>query len=134
MFAQTFKNIDDILHKDAGCTSELDYTEQSSWLLFLKYLDELEQEKAGEAALEGKAYTFILAPEYRWSTCAAPKTDAGAHSGAPRVGRASTPQATAICSAARRASKGGDGLTRGPAGAFARPAPPDPSAGPAART
>ena len=33
-----FKNIDDILHKDAGCTSELDYTEQSSWLLFLKYL------------------------------------------------------------------------------------------------
>ena len=31
MFEQTFKNIDDILHKDAGCTSELDYTEQSSW-------------------------------------------------------------------------------------------------------
>jgi len=24
MFEQTFKNIDDILHKDAGCTSELD--------------------------------------------------------------------------------------------------------------
>ena len=42
MFEQTFKNIDDILHKDAGCTSELDYTEQSSWLLFLKYLDALE--------------------------------------------------------------------------------------------
>ena len=41
MFEQTFKNIDDILHKDAGCTSELDYTEQSSWLLFLKYLDAL---------------------------------------------------------------------------------------------
>ena len=39
MFEQTFKNIDDILHKDAGCTSELDYTEQSSWLLFLKSLD-----------------------------------------------------------------------------------------------
>ena len=46
MFEQTFKNIDDILHKDAGCTSELDDTEQSSWLLFLKYLDALEQEKA----------------------------------------------------------------------------------------
>ena len=45
MFEQTFKNIDDILHKDAGCTSELDYTEQSSWLLFLKYLDALEAEK-----------------------------------------------------------------------------------------
>lgn len=35
MFEQTFKNIDDVLWKDAGCTSELDYTEQSSWLLFL---------------------------------------------------------------------------------------------------
>lgn len=30
MFEQTFKNIDDILHKDAGCTSERDYTEKSS--------------------------------------------------------------------------------------------------------
>ena len=73
MFEQTFKNIDDILHKDAGCTSELDYTEQSSWLLFLKYLDALEQDKANEAALEGKKYTFILAPEYRWEAWAAPK-------------------------------------------------------------
>ena len=64
MFEQTFKNIDDILHKDAGCTSELDYTEQSSWLLFLKYLDALERDKASEAELEGKAYAFILAEPY----------------------------------------------------------------------
>ena len=55
MFQQTFKNIDDILHKDAGCTSELDYTEQSSWLLFLKYLDALEADRAAEAELEGRA-------------------------------------------------------------------------------
>lgn len=39
MFEQAFKNIDDIFHKDAGCSSELDYTEQTSWMLFLKYLD-----------------------------------------------------------------------------------------------
>jgi type I restriction enzyme M protein len=77
MFEQTFKNIDDILHKDAGCTSELDYTEQSSWLLFLKYLDALEQDKANEAALEGKKYTFILAAEYRWEAWAAPKDNSG---------------------------------------------------------
>ena len=77
MFEQTFKNIDDILHKDAGCTSELDYTEQSSWLLFLKYLDALEQDKANEAALEGKKYTFILATEYRWEAWAAPKDKTG---------------------------------------------------------
>lgn len=43
MFEQAFKNIDDVLWKEAGCTTELDYTEQTSWLLFLKYLDGLEQ-------------------------------------------------------------------------------------------
>ena len=42
MFEQAFKNIDDVLRKEAGCTTELDYTEQTSWLLFLKYLDGLE--------------------------------------------------------------------------------------------
>ncbi len=60
MFEQTFKNIDDILHKDAGNTSELDYTEQTSWILFLKYLDALEQKKAMEAELEGRSYYFTL--------------------------------------------------------------------------
>ncbi len=77
MFEQTFKNIDDILHKDAGCTSELDYTEQSSWLLFLKYLDALEHDKATEAELEGKTYAPILAEQYRWDSWAAPKTPEG---------------------------------------------------------
>ena len=73
MFEQTFKNIDDVLWKDAGCTSELDYTEQTSWLLFLKYLDALEQDKATEAALEGKAYQHLLAESFRWESWAAPK-------------------------------------------------------------
>lgn len=52
MFEQAFKNIDDILRKEAGCTTELDYTEQTSWLLFLKYLEGLEQDRADEAAPE----------------------------------------------------------------------------------
>ena len=73
MFEQAFKNIDDILFKEAGCTTELDYTEQTSWLLFLKYLDSLEQDRAMEAELEGKKYAFILDPAYRWETWAAPK-------------------------------------------------------------
>ncbi|MFM8900801.1 MAG: N-6 DNA methylase [Burkholderiales bacterium] len=77
MFEQTFKNIDDILHKDAGCTSELDYTEQSSWLLFLKYLDALDHDKQAEAALEGKRTSFILEAPYRWEAWAAPKTEQG---------------------------------------------------------
>ncbi|MDI1252805.1 N-6 DNA methylase [Thermomonas sp.] len=77
MFEQTFKNIDDILHKDAGCTSELDYTEQSSWLLFLKYLDALERDRAMEAELEGRPYAFLLEDAYRWEQWAAPKTKDG---------------------------------------------------------
>ena len=73
MFEQAFKNIDDILRKEAGCTTELDYTEQTSWLLFLKYLEALEQDKAAEAKLEGKKYDFILDKPYRWDEWAAPK-------------------------------------------------------------
>lgn len=73
MFEQAFKNIDDVLWKEAGCTTELDYTEQTSWLLFLKYLDDLEKDKAMEAELEGKKYAFILDEPYRWERWAAPK-------------------------------------------------------------
>ena len=73
MFEQAFKNIDDVLWKDAGCTSELDYTEQTSWLLFLKYLDALERDKATEAQLDRKRYTHILDKPYRWESWAAPQ-------------------------------------------------------------
>jgi len=77
MFEQAFKNIDDVLWKEAGCASELDYTEQTSWLLFLKYLDALEQDKALEAEIVGKGYEFILDKPYRWESWAAPKTADG---------------------------------------------------------
>jgi len=40
MFEQASKKIDDVLRKEAGSTTELDYTEQTSWLLFLKYRHE----------------------------------------------------------------------------------------------
>src|SRR5580692_5570274 len=73
MFEQTFKNIDDVLWKEAGCTTELDYTEQTSWMLFLKYLDDLEHEKAMSAELAGKPYAFIIDKPHRWSSWAAPK-------------------------------------------------------------
>jgi len=77
MFEQTFKNIDDILHKDAGCGSELDYVEQSSWILFLKYLDDLETARALEAMLKSETYQPIIEKDYSWSTWAAPKTADG---------------------------------------------------------
>src|SRR3984885_5004882 len=73
MFEQAFRNIDDVLRKEAGCTTELDYTEQTSWLLFLKYLDGLEEDKVAEAEIAGKKYTYILDKPYRWLTWAAPK-------------------------------------------------------------
>jgi type I restriction enzyme M protein len=74
MFENTFKNVDDILHKDAGCSSELDYVEQSSWVLFLKYLDDLEKERKVRAQLSNEKYTQLLANEFTWSVWAAPKT------------------------------------------------------------
>ena len=77
MFEQTFKNIDDILHKDAGCSSELDYVEQTSWVLFLKYLDDLEKDKQTKADLSGKEYTPIISKEYKWEKWAVPKTKEG---------------------------------------------------------
>lgn len=77
MFQQTFKNIDDILYKDAGSDSELDYIGQTSWVMFLRYLDELEKIKSDEAALIGKKYQFILDEEFRWSNWAMPKDEDG---------------------------------------------------------
>jgi len=77
MFEQTFKNIDDILHKDAGCGSELDYVEQTSWVLFLKYLDDLEKDKQTAAELSGKSYNKIIDDEFQWNNWAAPKLENG---------------------------------------------------------
>jgi type I restriction enzyme M protein len=77
VFDQTFRNIDDVLWKEAGCTTELDYVEQTSWLLFLKYLDDLETERSLEADLAGRAYTAILDAAHRWGRWAAPKNTAG---------------------------------------------------------
>jgi len=77
MFEQAFKNIDDILHKDAGCGSELDYVEQTSWVLFLKYLEDLERDKQTAAQLAGKTYHPIIAEPYKWHVWAVPKTKDG---------------------------------------------------------
>ena len=77
MYEAVFKNIDDSLWKDAGCDSELDYIEQTSWILFLKYLDDFETEKETAAILNGESYKRIINSEYRWTEWAAPKRDDG---------------------------------------------------------
>ena len=76
-YEQIFKNIDDILWKEAGCSNELDYVEQTSWILFLKYLDDLEDARSDEMELQGKEYNRIIKEEYRWNSWACPKTDKG---------------------------------------------------------
>jgi len=77
MFEAAFRNIDDTLWKDAGCSSELDYIEQTSWVIFLKYLDDYEKDKEMSAKLNGQTYKMILESEYRWANWAAPKTSDG---------------------------------------------------------
>ena len=77
MFEKIFKNIDDELRKDAGCSSELDYIEQTSWVLFLKYLSNLEIDNEDDAKLRNKNYTPILNKEFQWQKWAVPKNKKG---------------------------------------------------------
>jgi type I restriction enzyme M protein len=77
MFENAFKYVDDILRKDAGCSTALDYVEQSSWILFLKYLDDFENDRSAAAALTGAKYKPIIESKYQWKTWAAPKDATG---------------------------------------------------------
>ena len=76
-YESTFNAIDDILRNEAGCSTELDYIEQTSWLLFLKYLDDLETERELKAQLTGQNYKRLIVGDYRWSQWAAPKNAQG---------------------------------------------------------
>ncbi len=78
MFESAFKYVDDVLRKEKGCSTELDYVEQSSWVLFLKYLDDLEADRKDAALLTGETYKPLFDDEHRWRTWAAPKNAAGA--------------------------------------------------------
>lgn len=77
MFEQAFRNLDNALRKDDGCSTELDYIEQTSWILFLKYLEDFEADREAAAVLDGQHYQRILSTEYSWSVWAAPKTKDG---------------------------------------------------------
>jgi type I restriction enzyme M protein len=77
MFEIAFDALDETLRKDEDCNTELDYIEQASWILFLKYLDDYEIDKELSAKLNNNEYAPILAQEYRWQSWAAPKTAEG---------------------------------------------------------
>ena len=71
--AAAFKAIDNLLWKPgSGCSGALDYMEQSSWLLFLRYLDAREDERRMEAELSGRPYEPILPEALRWGSWAWP--------------------------------------------------------------
>jgi len=74
---QKISRITDILRRDDGISGAMHYTEQTSWILFLKFLEDYESERANEAVLSGEDYTPTLDPEHRWSRWACPKTAEG---------------------------------------------------------
>ena len=76
-YEQSLKAVDDILRTDAGCSTPIDYIEQTSWLLFLKYLSDLEKERKDEATLKGKKYKPLFKDEFSWDIWAVPKKEDG---------------------------------------------------------
>ena len=71
-FESTFKAIDNTLRHDDGCSTALDYVEQSSWVLFLKYFDDLELTREQAAELEETHYERVIGGDYRWNMWAMP--------------------------------------------------------------
>jgi len=62
--------ITDILRRDDGINGAMHYTEQISWILFLKFIDDYEQNKSDEAMLEATNYEFVIDEEHRWKSWA----------------------------------------------------------------
>ena len=74
-----FKAIDDLLRgSGGGCSGSLEYMEQSSWLLFLRYLDAQEENRKLQAEMQGTPYTPALPKELSWSEWAWPTKPDGA--------------------------------------------------------
>jgi type I restriction enzyme M protein len=67
--------ITDILRRDDGISGAMHYTEQISWVLFLKFLADLEESKSEDAELDGEIYTYIIDEKYRWQNWAVLKVD-----------------------------------------------------------
>ena len=77
MYENAFNKIEKDLRAEEGVANELDYVEQTSWVLFLKYLHDLETERRDRAELDGEDYAPIIEDGYRWDLWAAPKDDKG---------------------------------------------------------
>ena len=69
--------ITDILRRDDGISVAMHYTEQISWILFLKFMADFEENRKIDAEMDFKEYTYTIAEEYRWQIWACPKNDEG---------------------------------------------------------
>ena len=72
-----FKKIDNILLEDAGTNGANDYMAQMSWILFLKYLDDLEDVRKQESIFTNTTYEPLFKDEFQWDNWAAPKKEDG---------------------------------------------------------
>ena len=69
-----------------GHSHELDNVKQTSWVLFLKYLHDLENERRDRAELDGTDYTPIITGPFTWDQWAAPKANGQFDHNAARIG------------------------------------------------
>src|SRR3989449_11503920 len=60
------KSARDIMRKDKGLNGDLDRLPMLSWIMFLKFLDDLELQREGEARLAAKKFKPAIEPPYRW--------------------------------------------------------------------
>src|SRR5213594_1515530 len=65
------KSARDIMRKDKGLNGDLDRLPMLTWIMFLKFLDDLELQREGEAKLAGKKFKTAIEPPYRWRDWAA---------------------------------------------------------------
>jgi len=86
VYENAFNKIERDLRAEEGIANELDYVEQTSWVLFLKYLHDLETERADRAELEGLDYAPLMKAAFRWDTWAAPKSSGAFDHNAARIG------------------------------------------------
>ncbi len=77
MYDTIFSAIDNILWKGCWIKQTNLIMEQTSWILFLKYLDDFQTEKEMSAMLSGCSYARIIDGEFRWTNWAAPKRGDG---------------------------------------------------------
>ena len=65
---QKINRITDILRRDDGISGAMHYTEQISWILFLKFLCDYERNKEDDALVDWKDYEYIIDEKFRWKT------------------------------------------------------------------